>query len=223
MIEMRKQYAVSASLSVFLKTKATPVQKEKAVVLVDAAIEQMERMDQETTDSSEKYQAVAGLVDSLVKFDMNLALVDKVDIKCRKGCAHCCRQIVAVSTLEAQVLLTKAVELNITLDRSRLERQSKYVEGTWASQPPEDHACLFLSEEGECRVYEQRPLACRKYFVISDPEVCNIVKHPGSEVAVWISLDAEITATATMTHYGSGHMPEKLLEVMGRKDENKEK
>jgi Fe-S-cluster containining protein len=31
--------------------------------------------------------------------------------------------------------------------------------------------CPFLSE-GVCRIYEQRPLACREYFVTSPPEWC---------------------------------------------------
>jgi len=35
----------------------------------------------------------------------------------------------------------------------------------------ESHPCVFL-ENGRCSIYKVRPVACRSYFVINDPSLC---------------------------------------------------
>jgi Fe-S-cluster containining protein len=50
--------------------------------------------------------------------------------------------------------------------------------------------CMFL-EDGRCTVYEQRPLQCRTYFVVSDPEIC---RPPPERETKFVNLSAVLIA-----------------------------
>ena len=83
------------------------------------------------------------------------------DIKCRRGCVHCCRGPVEVWPHEAALLVEIAREAGMEIDKPRLERQSQYTMDTWRQQPAADTTCVFLGDDGACKVYEfdQTPAA----------------------------------------------------------------
>jgi Fe-S-cluster containining protein len=121
-------------------------------------------------------------------------------VSCRKGCAACCRQMVAVGELEAHYLrdlVARLPEPRRTeicarfaaahqrfaqaglqerllhfneCTRSELDQLSREY---FALQVP----CTFLEDE-ECSIYADRPLLCRQYLVVSPPERCS---EPGQE------------------------------------------
>lgn len=134
------------------------------------------------------------------------------EVKCRKGCASCCHQIVDVFSHEAALLLMIAEHDGIEIDEARLMRQAKKDARSWRDLAPEDQRCIFLSDSRECRVYEHRPGACRKYAVMTDPDLCDMVKHPGGKVGIVFSVEAEIVNSAAMTAYGVGNMAAMLLK-----------
>jgi Fe-S-cluster containining protein len=54
--------------------------------------------------------------------------------------------------------------------------------------------CPFLDKKaGECRVYNVRPLACRTYYVVSDPADCS-PDRPGAGVSIIDPSDATMPA-----------------------------
>lgn len=63
-------------------------------------------------------------------------------LQCRRGCAGCCVDDINVYELEA--------------DRIR-EQCAEVLE----SEPHPPGACAFVSPEGACRIYQQRPNVCR--------------------------------------------------------------
>ena len=133
------------------------------------------------------------------------------DIKCRKGCAHCCRGPVEVWPHEAALLVEIAREAGMEIDNARLERQSQYTIDTWRQQPAADTTCVFLGDDGACKVYEFRPNACRKLLVVSDPVLCDAEKHPADSVERWFSWEAEILESAALEVFGAALMPRLLL------------
>jgi Fe-S-cluster containining protein len=137
------------------------------------------------------------------------------EITCRKGCSHCCYMRTGVLPQEAQLLVETMKQQQIQIDQARLWKQLHWpnADNYWLQQPPEDRRCVFLSAQGECQVYEQRPLACRKYFVVSEPELCNIDKNPKGRVAIWFDTNSEIIASAAMSFYGVDSMPRQLLRA----------
>jgi Fe-S-cluster containining protein len=132
-------------------------------------------------------------------------------IRCRKGCSHCCHEPVEIWPHEAALLLEGARAAGMELDRSRLERQSRCTMETWREQPAADTACVFLGEDGACRVYEYRPNACRKLLVVSDPRLCDAANHALDEVERWLCWEAEIMESAALETFGAGLMPRLLL------------
>ena len=136
------------------------------------------------------------------------------DIKCRKGCSHCCRGPVEIWPHEAALLVEIAREAGMELDKARLERQSRYTMDTWRQQPAADTACVFLGEDGACKVYESRPNACRKLLVVTDPALCDAAKHPPESVGRWFSWEAEMLESAALEVFGGALMPRSLLAVL---------
>jgi len=139
---------------------------------------------------------------------------NSAEIKCAKGCAHCCRQFVGVTKPEAALLVHAAKEQGVTINQDLLKRQSKFGEADWMHQPLADTACVFLGPEDTCTVYEHRPNACRKYFVITKPKFCDTRRFAHKKVGRWFVMEAEIVASADMTAFGVDSMPKALLKVL---------
>lgn len=134
-------------------------------------------------------------------------------IKCAKGCSACCRVHVSITDGEAQLLLIAAAQQRVPIDWARVERQSAHKLATWGEQSPGDRRCVFLGEQGDCRVYEHRPAACRKYFVASDPRNCDTIKRPGAQIMAVVSPEAEVIASAMLARMPWGSMPRMLLQA----------
>jgi Fe-S-cluster containining protein len=136
-----------------------------------------------------------------------------VDVKCRQGCANCCHMVVAVTIGEARLLAEHAKEKGVAIDLDRLGRQAGRDVVQWRDLADEDKTCVFL-KDGSCSVYEHRPAACRKLLVVTDPELCDTVKHPGAEVGRLATVDAEVIFSVMLTRQKSGLMADMLLEAM---------
>ena len=137
------------------------------------------------------------------------------EITCRRGCAHCCHMRVGVLPEEAALLYDTMQAKGLVIDQARLATQLQWSDDddVWKHQPPEDRRCLFLNDQNECQVYEQRPLSCRKYFVVSDPALCQIEKHPDDKVGIWFDAKSEIITSAAMTFYDVGSLPHMLVKA----------
>lgn len=136
------------------------------------------------------------------------------NIRCGKGCSHCCREAVEIWPHEAALLVEVARAAGMELDAARLERQSRYTVDTWRQQPPADKACVFLGGDGACTVYESRPNACRKLLVVTDPALCDAEQHKPDSVGRWFSWEAELMESAALEVFGAALMPGSLLAAL---------
>lgn len=135
------------------------------------------------------------LADALVDESETLVQQSGHTISCRKGCGACCRQLVAISEIEARRLRLlvdsmpepKRSQLRARfgaahrqLDEAGLLRQLKNVEQlteadylSLSKTYFEQHiACPFLEAEA-CSIYPERPITCREYLVTSPAENCS--------------------------------------------------
>ncbi len=87
---------------------------------------------------------------------------------CKKGCSYCCHINVDVSIMEV-ALLAPYVRKQ---DKQLIDKQKGLSFKEFIELPYADKKCIFL-ENNVCRVYHDRPLACRTHFVASDPNLCN--------------------------------------------------
>jgi Fe-S-cluster containining protein len=108
---------------------------------------------------------------------------------CLKGCHHCCFHPITVTPEESSVLKRHFRKI----DQDRLKAQRFHFRD---DQPIAyaERACVFL-KEGECSVYEDRPVICRLTHVKSLPADCHLEEGVGEIEHLKVSK-AAIIATA---------------------------
>lgn len=130
-------------------------------------------------------------VESLKELDTHIK-INQIP-SCKKGCSHCCYMKVSVMRSEAMVL-AEHIRTNpgsISMKRLRRQAKAKTVK-EWQQLSFPDQRCVFL-KENLCTVYDDRPIACRYYFVVSDPELCRL-DNAGRRGTIVTNI------TATMHH-----------------------
>lgn len=135
-------------------------------------------------------------------------LTESKDTSCALKCSFCCYIHVDVTLVEASVLAKKVLPKHV----ETLKEQATKTVDTWKELPFQKRKCVFLSR-GSCTVYNQRPLACRKYFVVSPKENCDTKKET-KKVLTMVSYKAEFLSMALFAKYGSYSLPKALLWVL---------
>ena len=139
-------------------------------------------------------------------------------IRCARGCSHCCRGPVEIAAHEAELLVAAVRASGSAIDEAKLQRQSRYTVDTWREQPTDDRSCVFLGSDGACTVYESRPDACRKLLVTSNPAYCDAERAAADRIDRWFSWEAEMKASAALEVFGVTLMPHALLAALRGED-----
>ena len=125
-------------------------------------------------------------------------------VSCAAGCSACCRSFAKqITDDEADLLVSLVKSGKVAIDLDALSEQAEKV----ASGQPEASgtACVFLSTEGRCRVYADRPGVCRKYYVTSPKENC---ADPKANVTPRIDLMPELIVSAAIS------LPDNGIDLM---------
>lgn len=114
-------------------------------------------------------------------------------VTCKKGCSHCCRMDVQITTFEAEYIVMATGIPHIP--NAKLTTGNK-------------GACPFLSNAGECSIYAFRPLLCRTYHSLSDPKLC---ADPSAYIDQYGSMESDMgnilyRGIATWIHYQNMHV-----------------
>lgn len=141
------------------------------------------------------------------------ATLPYLPVRCGAGCAACCfdnpRGLTPVE-VAGLVLALKALP-----DAARREAQAREDAAVWAqvltASPDADTAqrrfkalrrpCPLLGEERRCAVYAARPVACRAFFSLTEPELCDPA-HPEAEEAVQPQLEPGPALRERMLRWG---------------------
>lgn len=99
-----------------------------------------------------------------------------VSITCHKKCSNCCTHPVMVSLLEGISIYRWLVQNHLwsSLLRDKLTEASSQVQSLsldiWLlSAIP----CVFLTDQGLCSIYSNRPFSCRVTYSVGDPYYCH--------------------------------------------------
>lgn len=139
---------------------------------------------------------------------------------CKKGCTHCCHNLVAVSVVEMvpiaeQLLTSKDWRPKLPELKKKLEAQAKMIEDMGGmSKAPHAYldrktACVFLTPKNECAVYRLRPMSCRLYYVKSDPADCSPEKN-GQKVLQYNTAPVIIEFLTIVVPQTREHIPPAL-------------
>ena len=151
-----------------------------------------------TTDFKEKFYDLTGMIQG--EFDRNLDMYgDK--IQCRKGCSKCCSQIFRITQYDAWIISEHLKSLPEDR-RNELKRNARnYIEKhksdknrltplKAADTSENGLPCPALGSEGECTIYEARPVICRRFgmpiYDYKNPgniHACELNFKDGEEIA----------------------------------------
>jgi Fe-S-cluster containining protein len=134
------------------------------------------------------------------------------DVTCRRGCSACCRLHVVATEQEAELALMAADEAGWEIDLKRARQQAQVNNAEqWRHLDADTRACVFLTEAGDCAIYQYRPMSCRKYMVVNDPSDCDSVLKPGHQTLQLVSAHAEIAFSAALQACEAGTLAAMLL------------
>ena len=126
---------------------------------------------------------------------------------CKKGCAYCCYVYIETTIDEALLIRNYCKHNHIPLEEETLKEQSKSTHKNW------NYKCIFLDKNNCCSIYPVRPMTCRKYYVNTDPELCNISTGI-HKIAILHNLDVELMTSGIFQVRDTGSLPEQLLKVL---------
>jgi Fe-S-cluster containining protein len=125
------------------------------------------------------------------KFRMLYALADDIGkhadglAACKRGCSHCCHIAVGMLQGEAEVLGRA-----IGVKPAKVQHRSQFAGFDFGYHNP----CTFL-RNGECSIYENRPLACRTHYNFdADPLLCELYPPDTANVPYWNSMPLQMLA-----------------------------
>lgn len=140
---------------------------------------------------------------------------------CKKGCNACCYLVVDSTAIEAEMVRRYTEEHFDEEERRRI--LGKIKEGKHLYPDPvgtdkefpgavvEKHfalnmPCPFLSSEGLCRIYEVRPINCRKHVVFSDPGQCEMMAATASyEAEYFMEVDPAVNCLSVLVYPQFNH------------------
>lgn len=130
-------------------------------------------------------------------------------ISCQRGCSACCHQHVGLSPAEGARIQAFLQTQPLAIDQELVRKQSQV--SNWAELSFADRRCVFLGTEGECRIYEFRPLTCRRYFVSSDPRFC--FEEDKAKIQSSLNVECDAYLSAFLSRYGNVALPEFLMSL----------
>jgi len=187
-----KYYTLTDNMKLLLE-KATPPEREYVVAVMDHYIKQYKVLKQSCSPETLAYN-FSKVVDDLM---LEAEPPEGEQVTCKKGCSNCCYIHVDISEEEAKLILEYCREEGIEIDWPRLKKQKRYNMETYFNAPKDIRRCVFL-ENDLCKIYQYRPMNCRKMYSLDDPKKCDL-SNGLQKIKRFVSPRAEIVACAVMT------------------------
>jgi len=152
------------------------------------------------TNPIKRSRFVHKLVDEYVAEVFSDPLVKKLS-PCKEGCSLCCHTEVSITHDEAE-LLVKKIKGGLSIDTDKLSMQAEAAtKGSYFDIPFEERKCVFLNEQGACRVYEDRPSVCRINSVVGTAEQCD-TRNGLQPMRLVLTRKADMAVYASFVHSG---------------------
>ena len=147
--------------------------------------------------------------------DQAMEAAKSLPISCRKGCSACCHFAVEITSDEAE-LMRDLLEAGIKIDSDKLGRQSRLDldSAAWRIPWSDESRCVFLGNDSDCRIYEHRPVACRKLLVTTPAALCASSSSKIEPVGVLIA-ETIISAAISLNGCTQGTLSQMLVKSLG--------
>lgn len=145
-----------------------------------AALDEMLRALQDALRADPRWPAARPHVErAFVAYDKYLTVVTTAHpVTCRAGCTACChdnpRGVTGVELLRLRGAIARLPDGAAVLKRFATLAAEATDEATWRAKK---RPCPLLGEDGRCRTYAARPVACRAFVAMSPAPWCD-PEHP---------------------------------------------
>lgn len=159
-------------------------------------------------------------------------------VACSKGCSHCCSHY--VTSVEPYELLFLHGRIRVAPEypsRVMALHRRATLFSTLQDGKPDDQAedralyryylrnvpCPFLAGDGQCGVYDSRPMSCRMFFSMSHPSLCKgkSVIDPGNRnFLIELPEDIEADLARAGAAFARYSLPESLFEGLLKVNES---
>ena len=137
---------------------------------------------------------------------------------CKRGCSYCCHLNVGIGKGEAKILSKDLSHDQIQHLKKQRDVLTKLGKDNYEDFPHEvdweTSACVFL-KNNECSVYEDRPMACRMYYVVTEPKLCDVISNKDGKTGQLVTYEAEIMRAVITHYYHNKPMPIYILQERG--------
>lgn len=187
---------------------AEPQEFESVIVAVRSLFEKYTQTLSDAAPGKARAIRLHGLIDQAMEVAKSLP------VSCRKGCGGCCHFAVEVTTDEAE-LLRNLLEAGIGIDLGKLARQSELEldSAAWGVPWSDETRCVFLGPDFECRIYEHRPIACRKLLVTTPADLCASSSSEIEPVRVLLA-ETIVSAAISLDECDQGSLPRMLVKSL---------
>lgn len=167
-----------------------------------------------TKGKIERARFVHQLVDEYNEEVFDHPLVKKLS-PCKQGCTACCHTQVSVTEDEAYLLATRVkAGIEIDSDRLKIQMQARDSSELFYNLSYEQRQCVFLSDQGSCQVYEDRPSVCRTNAVLGDASQCD-TRETQKPLVLVLTENADVTIYAHFRHSkNNGSLPHLLAQQL---------
>jgi hypothetical protein len=151
---------------------------------------------------------------------------DTACVACKEKTPGCCYQPVALSSVEALIIMVGTPELKTRMQElsAQLEFEGK-IQNNVEEEKPLDHKVVdaywsglgpicFLHKDGRCMAYDVRPVSCMSLWLHSD-ETSDKCKYSGGGISKLKYLDLNEIQAHFMQEYMRLHHELKIKELLG--------
>lgn len=138
---------------------------ERAVESINTrALSRMPEFNKRAAALVHSHESKGFLIRKLYKLADEMYHVEPGETACRRGCSHCCHIAVGVTATEADYI-GKCIGIKATPSK-HVRHVPDFAGFDYGYHNP----CTFLVN-GECSIYEHRPLACRTHYNLDVDEL----------------------------------------------------
>jgi Fe-S-cluster containining protein len=168
----------------------------------------------------------AELTHKLIDLEIEQLFSDPVvseNVTCKKSCSACCHTQVSVTKDEAELLAKEVLQgTKVDIHRLRHLAEAGNESALFYKSSYEQRACPFLSQEGNCEVYENRPSVCRTNHVVSEAELCETRDGVEKPVRLLNTFKADMIIMASYKiSQENGSLPFMLWKALKRQEQSK--
>lgn len=189
----------------------TLVNRPEFIKITTSVMNQLEKI----SNKLEKARFVHNVIDEHNKEVFSHPLLKEL-VPCKVGCSACCHTQVSVTEEEALLLLHN-IDLGVDINYDQLSKQAAVGNDVtdFYKLDYKDRACLFLNEEGVCKVYKDRPSVCRTNAVVGEASQCDTNNKTQGSLRLVKTQQADMAIVGAFANSAeSGTLPMMLAKVL---------